>query len=86
MGGPVALKGTDGDLAARAAELGAVPLANDRAKAALMAIAPVAPSIDWLTVAGAMGEDALADAGLAGEVVCRPRGDTTNATDSTLAR
>ena len=68
MGGRVGLKGTDG-VAAEALRLGAKPIANERALAALHAFkrlldgVPDPPAIDWLTAAGSMGGDALRQAG-----------------------
>jgi predicted polyphosphate/ATP-dependent NAD kinase len=68
MGGRVGLKGTDG-VAAEAARRGAKPTANVRALEALrefkrlLAGAPNPPAVEWLTVAGAMGADALQAAG-----------------------
>lgn len=68
MGGRVGLKGTDGVVeAARAA--GAVPVAPDRARAFLhgfraMQVRNPSLEVHWLTCAGPMGEDCLADAGV----------------------
>ena len=71
MGGRVGLKGTDG-VVAEAARLGAEPVANVRALAALRHFAELLkaaqaardpPAIRWLTASGAMGGDALAAAG-----------------------
>jgi predicted polyphosphate/ATP-dependent NAD kinase len=68
MGGRVGLKGTDG-VAAEAARRGAKPTANVRALEALrefkrlLAGTPNPFAVEWLTVAGAMGADALQAAG-----------------------
>jgi predicted polyphosphate/ATP-dependent NAD kinase len=68
MGGRVGLKGTDG-VAAEALRLGARPIANARALAALHEFkrlldgVPNPPAIDWLTAAGSMGCDDLQKAG-----------------------
>jgi predicted polyphosphate/ATP-dependent NAD kinase len=68
MGGRVGLKGTD-EVAAEAVSRGAKPTANGRALEALGEFkhlldgAPNPPAIEWLTVAGAMGGDALQTAG-----------------------
>ena len=68
MGGRVGLKGTDG-VVEQARALGAQPIANARAVEMLstlhhlLARAPAAPAIRWLTCSGAMGEDALIEAG-----------------------
>jgi len=56
MGGSVGLKGTDG-LACRAAALGAVPLAGERARACLRLLSP--EDIFFYAAAGEMGETAL---------------------------
>jgi predicted polyphosphate/ATP-dependent NAD kinase len=68
MGGRVGLKGTDG-VAAEAVRRGAEPTANMRALEALckfkhlLDCAPNPPAIEWLTVTGSMGRDALQIAG-----------------------
>jgi predicted polyphosphate/ATP-dependent NAD kinase len=68
MGGRVGLKGTDG-VVAEAVRRGAQPAANLRALEALrnfkhlLDCAPNPPAIKWLTVAGAMGRNALQSAG-----------------------
>ena len=69
MGGAVGLKGTDGDNAARARELGADPVAAPRTRKTLEARAGTAQDIDWLTSAGNMGADCLAAAELPFDVV-----------------
>jgi predicted polyphosphate/ATP-dependent NAD kinase len=68
MGGRVGLKGTDG-VAAKAAQLGATPIASARALEALRELKrlcdqdPQPPKIRWLTSSGAMGFEALRAAG-----------------------
>jgi predicted polyphosphate/ATP-dependent NAD kinase len=63
MGGRVGLKGTDGAATlARARELGAVPMATERAAAALAMFSASPP--EFLAAPGAMGEDAARKAGL----------------------
>lgn len=68
MGGRVGLKGTDG-VAARAAQLGAAPIANTRALEALRELKKLCdqdaqpPAIRWSTCSGAMGFEALRAAG-----------------------
>lgn len=70
MGGAVGLKGTDGpDLLARAKELGAVPLAESRAKAALTVLASLGEKLEVLTYRGSMGETAAAATGMVPRVV-----------------
>lgn len=70
MGGRVGLKGTDG-VVDRAMELGAMPTAHLQAAQTLrelghlLAGAPQAHAIRWLTCAGPMGADALRAAGFA---------------------
>lgn len=57
MGGPVALRGTDGDRARRARELGAAPVAGLRADRALRQLARSLPRLKVLAAAGSMGAD-----------------------------
>lgn len=90
MGGRVGLKGTDG-MAEEAERRGAAPIANLRALEALQEFKRLAAgrsrpgAVDWVTVAGDMGRDALHDAGFdAIEVVHRPRG-RPSAEDTALA-
>jgi len=78
MGGRVGLKGTDG-VVAEAVRLGAKPTANLRALEALREFKHLhdstlhRPAINWLTAAGAMGNDALLLAGfVAIEIVHSP--------------
>jgi predicted polyphosphate/ATP-dependent NAD kinase len=97
MGGRVGLKGTDG-VVAQARQRGAAPIANARALEMLRALArlragaPAAATIEWLTVAGEMGSDALQAAGFAAaEIVHRPAAepsarDTLAAVEQFLAR
>jgi predicted polyphosphate/ATP-dependent NAD kinase len=64
MGGSVGLKGTDGNVE-EARKRGAVPHSTDRAKIALALLAK-SPGLSFVTCSGAMGEDALKDAGVTG--------------------
>lgn len=64
MGGSVGLKGTDGNVD-EARKRGAVPHAIDRAKIALALLAKSA-DLAFVTCSGAMGEDALKEAGITG--------------------
>lgn len=82
MGGAVGLKGTDGERASRARELGALATAGQRCTRALTAIADVIEDAEWLTAAGSMGEDALVDAGVAPSIVYRPDKIETSADDT----
>jgi predicted polyphosphate/ATP-dependent NAD kinase len=67
MGGSVGLKGTDGNVD-EARRRGAVPHATGRAEAALARLAGKA-DLAFVTCGGAMGEDALNGAGIAGFTV-----------------
>ena len=58
MGGSVGLKGTDGDLAVKAREMGAAPVAESRALVALAQLSSRCPDVEVLTCPGAMGADA----------------------------
>lgn len=69
VGGALALKGSDGALAARALAAGAPALAGARAAQALGGLAGWPGRI--VTSAGAMGADSVAAAGLASEIVHR---------------
>ena len=68
LGGRVGLKGTDG-IAAEAIRLGAEPIANTRALEALRVLkslldsTPKASAVNWFTVSGPMGRNALQAAG-----------------------
>lgn len=78
MGGSVGLKGTDGNVE-EAKRRGAVPHAGERAQRALGHL-KTAKDLCFLTCAGAMGEAALAAAGLNNyEIVYSPRNDTSSA-------
>jgi predicted polyphosphate/ATP-dependent NAD kinase len=74
MGGRVGLKGTD-DVEVEARQRGAEPSARSRALAALLAlqdrlrVEAHPPVLRWLTCAGEMGADVLAEAGLVPERV-----------------
>lgn len=78
MGARVGLKGTDGAVA-EARRRGAVPVAHARAVAFLRALAS---EPEWVTAAGPMGDDALAEAGHSAMVVYAPAGDETSAADT----
>lgn len=90
IGGRVGLKGSDGVLE-EAIERGAEPSAERRARVMLDVLAeqlrthPEPPDITWVTCAGSMGENALAEAGFDGiEVVHRP-GAPSDAADTRRA-
>lgn len=79
MGGRVALKGTDGpEAAARAAALGAMPVAGERAERFLRRLARTSAKLELLTAGGAMGTDAAAAVGLVAQVLPIPRGAVTS--------
>ena len=62
MGGSVGLKGTDGEMAEKARELGADPVTPDRARKTLEAL-DVLDQVDWLAGPGRMGEKYLEESG-----------------------
>jgi predicted polyphosphate/ATP-dependent NAD kinase len=68
VGGPMALKGSDG-MIAQALAAGIRPLASLRAKNAILAMESLWPRIDWVTGAGALGADVLHELGLSASVV-----------------
>ena len=82
MGGSVGLKGTDGELAAAARELGASPVASARAQKALSQLSGLSDSIAIFTCAGEMGADAAALAGLESRVLTTAAGRETIAADT----
>jgi len=92
MGGRVGLKGTD-DMVAEARRRGAEPNARARALSMLQVLRdhlksePSAPAIDWLTCAGEMGADVLAEAGfLPARVLTMPEsGLASNSRDTKAA-
>ncbi|MEO7587582.1 MAG: NAD(+)/NADH kinase [Arachnia sp.] len=85
IGGPAGLKGSDG-AAVQAAALtrGATARAQERAVRALRVLAHEHPGTTILTAAGAMGADAVAEAGLVARVVHTPEAPTRGC-DSTRA-
>ena len=68
MGGSVGLKGTDGDMYARALEMGAAPVSPARAEEFLGHVG-VRDDIRWLVAPGPMGAISAESAGLSFEVV-----------------
>lgn len=85
IGGPVALKGSDGpDTVAAARRRGGIPQAPQRASRALRALASAAGPIEVLAAPGPMGADAAREAGL--EVRTTSAGVTSETTaDDTRA-
>jgi predicted polyphosphate/ATP-dependent NAD kinase len=65
LGGPLALKGSDGDLAEQALASGGAPIAQPRAARALTGLT----GIDLITAGGPLGEGAALAAGLAPRIV-----------------
>lgn len=84
IGGSVALKGSDG-VAAEALALGAVPLAQQRAKAALAELLPFKTQIQILTVAGLMGEDLARELGFEVTVIYQDVSEPSTAADTEAA-
>lgn len=68
MGGSVGLKGTDGEMVARARELGAAPVTPERARAFLSHLDAREARV-WWTAPGAMGAEILTGAGVDHRVV-----------------
>lgn len=75
MGGRVGLKGTDGGMHIRAAELGATPLSPERAEQVLQHISET-DRITFLTAPGSMGADVFKAASIPAETI----GSTAEAT------
>ena len=85
MGGSVGLKGTDGDMHARALELGASPVSPARTHEFLEHL-PKRDDIRLLVAPGAMGADNAEAAGLTYEVVGTLPDTTGSAKQFTLAQ
>jgi predicted polyphosphate/ATP-dependent NAD kinase len=86
MGGPVALKGTDGtEVLARARALGATPTAGTRAERALAKLAASKPPVELVAPAGLMGELPARRAGLIPALLDHRPGPATTAEDSRIA-
>lgn len=84
VGGPAALKGSDG-VAAAARVRGSEPLAERRAQAALAQLLDRRDRITLLTWAGSMGEDAARAAGFEPQVLGAPEAAETSADDTIRA-
>ncbi|OBP14574.1 ATP-NAD kinase [Rheinheimera sp. SA_1] len=84
IGGSVALKGSDG-VAAEALALGAVPLAQQRARTALTELLPYQSQVHILTVAGLMGEDLARELGFTVTVVYQGVSEPSTAADTEAA-
>jgi len=85
MGGRVGLKGTDGELAAKARALGATPVAEARAVRALSQLASLCPDVEVLTCPGTMGAAAAEQAGLAARIVSDEVAASSTAEDTKAA-
>lgn len=86
LGGRVGLKGTDGaDTLELARRLGAAPEAPRRATEALRTLRQLAPAVEVLTYAGAMGAQAVRAAALTPEVVGGTDGAVTTREDTQAA-
>lgn len=87
LGGAVGLKGSDGaDVQAQARERGGVGRGAARAARALRAAGAAIHHVSWLSWGGAMGADALTEAGVTGRVLGAPHAASTAADTATAAR
>lgn len=85
MGGSVGLKGTDGDLAAKAQAMGAAPVAGPRAVIALTQLSELRKELLVLTCSGDMGATAAETAGLNSRIVSAVGCAETTAEDTRTA-
>jgi len=86
IGGPAGLAGSDGAAVQREAlRRGGRPRASSRAVEALRVLAAAHPGAEVLTAAGAMGEDAVREAGLVARVVYSSPSTSTSTSTSTSA-
>lgn len=86
LGGPIGLKGTDGDdIVREALRRGALPIAQQKAAEALVRLSAVVPTLPVLTAGCAMGEDVACDAGFLPSVVHRPHGVVSTRDDTISA-
>ncbi|MBC9250548.1 ATP-NAD kinase [Pseudomonas alcaligenes] len=84
LGGPAALKGSDG-VAAEALARGATPRAAERTRIALECLRPLAERLQFLTFPGPMGADLLAELGYAHRVIGQLGEGATSAADTRQA-
>jgi predicted polyphosphate/ATP-dependent NAD kinase len=84
LGGPAALKGSDG-VAAEALARGAEPRAAERTRIALECLRPVAERLAFITFPGAMGADLLGELGYAHQVIGSLGAGPTTAEDTRAA-
>jgi len=85
MGGSVGLKGTDGDLVAKAKAIGASPVAATRAVIALTPLVDIEEDLVVLTCSGEMGEAAAQYVGLHSIVLSTISDGATTAADTKIA-
>jgi predicted polyphosphate/ATP-dependent NAD kinase len=86
IGGPVALKGSDGEaIREKALQRGAKQNAEYRAEVALASCIPLKDKIEFFTVAGDMGANLLAKLGFQFASVYSPKNHPTQAEDSIRA-
>jgi predicted polyphosphate/ATP-dependent NAD kinase len=86
IGGPAGLAGSDGAAVQREAlRRGGRPRASSRAVEALRVLAATHPGAEVLTASGAMGEDAVREAGLVPRVVYSPLARSTSPDDTAHA-
>ncbi|MFJ3490355.1 ATP-NAD kinase family protein [Leifsonia aquatica] len=86
IGGPAGLAGSDGAAVQREAlRRGGRPRASSRAMEALRVLAAAHPGAEVLTAAGAMGEDAVREAGLVARVVYSSPSASTSPDDTARA-
>jgi len=82
MGGKVGLHGTDEDLYLRAIELGALPVARDRAYLALTSLADLQDKFVILSPPDVMGHEVLARLGYESVTIPLPTGERTSSADT----
>lgn len=86
IGGPAGLAGSDGAAVQREAlRRGGRPRGSSRAVEALRVLAAAHPGAEVLTAAGAMGEDAVREAGLVARVVYSSPSTSTSPDDTARA-
>lgn len=84
LGGPVALKGSDG-VAAEALARGAEPRALERTRIAVECLLPLVEKIEFLTFPGAMGGELLERMGFRHRLLGEWQGAVSSAADTRLA-
>ncbi|MCY1337120.1 ATP-NAD kinase [compost metagenome] len=84
LGGPAALKGSDG-VAAEALARGAEPRAAQRTRIALDCLRPLAERLEFLTLPGPMGGDLLMEMGFRHRLIGALDGPATSAADTRRA-